>query len=327
MTKLLLVMPYFNSYHIKIRDELERLGFDVTLIRDSSKFVKLVHLKFLSKKLFHFYMQQVWPLLFMFRARGKYDVLLVIKGEELTPRICDKLINNSTLKKSLLYLWDSIAHNPKTEDILKYFNVRLSFDNADCKIDDYQLELFPLFFANEFECADYDNDLPAKYDFCCIGAFKEERVSFLLDIENVFKKKPRSYFFKLYMPWNQYLRKIITIPGFYGKYGRFIFFKKMSLKTVSAIVHESRVVVDVPDKVQSGLTMRTFEALGAKKKLLTTNLNVVCYSFYNSNNIVTDLTKLSDDFVHQSYDDSVDKRDLHSLREWVLEISNKLILR
>jgi hypothetical protein len=32
--------------------------------------------------------------------------------------------------------------------------------------------------------------------------------------------------------------------------------------------------------------MRTFEALGAKKKLITTNSNIINYSFYNKNNIL-----------------------------------------
>ncbi|MFH4210110.1 lipopolysaccharide biosynthesis protein, partial [Acinetobacter baumannii] len=48
---------------------------------------------------------------------------------------------------------------------------------------------------------------------------------------------------------------------------------------------KSNVILDISHPGQSGLTMRTFEAIGAGKKLITTNLNIKEYPFYNSDNI------------------------------------------
>ena len=48
---------------------------------------------------------------------------------------------------------------------------------------------------------------------------------------------------------------------------------------------KSNVILDISHPGQSGLTMRTFEAIGAGKKLITTNADIKNYPFYNSNNI------------------------------------------
>ncbi|MEK5777604.1 lipopolysaccharide biosynthesis protein, partial [Acinetobacter nosocomialis] len=48
---------------------------------------------------------------------------------------------------------------------------------------------------------------------------------------------------------------------------------------------KSNIILDISHPGQSGLTMRTFEAIGAGKKLITTNTNIKEYPFYNANNI------------------------------------------
>ncbi len=50
-------------------------------------------------------------------------------------------------------------------------------------------------------------------------------------------------------------------------------------------VEKSNVVVDIQHPNQIGLTIRTIEVLGARRKLLTTNNDIVNYDFYNPNNI------------------------------------------
>ena len=114
MKSVLLIMPFFNSYHTIIKDEIEKMGYKVKVVRDSSFFVKLTHLRFLSERIYDFYMNTIWPILFKQRTKGEYDYLFVIKGQELTPALCDYLQNGCKTKNSILYLWDSIAHNPKT---------------------------------------------------------------------------------------------------------------------------------------------------------------------------------------------------------------------
>ena len=51
------------------------------------------------------------------------------------------------------------------------------------------------------------------------------------------------------------------------------------------IVRKSKSIIDIHHPRQSGLTMRTLEILGAKRKLFTTNDDVKNYDFYDANNI------------------------------------------
>lgn len=51
-------------------------------------------------------------------------------------------------------------------------------------------------------------------------------------------------------------------------------------------VNKSRVLCDVNQKSQSGLTLRVLESLFFGKKLITNNVNVKNYDFYNPNNIL-----------------------------------------
>ena len=52
---------------------------------------------------------------------------------------------------------------------------------------------------------------------------------------------------------------------------------KVPASEVMKIFKESRCVLDAPQAGQTGLTIRTIECLGAKRKLITTNKDIVKY--------------------------------------------------
>ena len=62
-------------------------------------------------------------------------------------------------------------------------------------------------------------------------------------------------------------------------------FKRMSSDEMKSIISSSNIIIDCPKKGQSGLTIRTFEALAANKKLITTNKTIINYDFYRPENI------------------------------------------
>ena len=61
--------------------------------------------------------------------------------------------------------------------------------------------------------------------------------------------------------------------------------RKINEKETYELMKSSNIIVDVPMANQNGLTIRTFEALGFNRKLITTNKNIVNYDFYNPTNI------------------------------------------
>jgi hypothetical protein len=62
--------------------------------------------------------------------------------------------------------------------------------------------------------------------------------------------------------------------------------KKLNLVEIEKQVEDTVALLDVHRDNQNGLTFRVFESLGYKKKLITTNSDIVNYDFYNRNNIL-----------------------------------------
>ena len=62
-------------------------------------------------------------------------------------------------------------------------------------------------------------------------------------------------------------------------------FKKLEHSEIGEIYRNTFAVLDINKPFQLGLTMRTFEALAAGKKLLTTNSDIENYPFYDAKNI------------------------------------------
>ena len=59
-------------------------------------------------------------------------------------------------------------------------------------------------------------------------------------------------------------------------------------------------MLDVSRAGQQGLSFRVFESMGLKKKLITTNTDVVTYDFYNPENIFV-ITDINDIQIPESF--------------------------
>lgn len=65
-----------------------------------------------------------------------------------------------------------------------------------------------------------------------------------------------------------------------------VYFKSVDKQGLLDLYGRSRIIIDVQHPKQTGLTMRCFEALGAKRKLITTNTCIQGYDFYHPDNIL-----------------------------------------
>ena len=61
----------------------------------------------------------------------------------------------------------------------------------------------------------------------------------------------------------------------------------ISAEQVSDIYARSVAIIDSPQANRRGLTVRTLETLGAKRKLIVANANVRNYDFYKYGNVAT----------------------------------------
>src|SRR5690606_9294119 len=110
-------------------------------------------------------------------------------------------------------------------------------------------------------------------------------------------------------------------PGF-GRFGKkYVNFTGMKLSEVVDRIAESRAVIDVNRPNQMGLTMRTIEAVGAQRKLITTNVDIVNYDLYQPRSVLIvqrDNPIVDDEFLFQEglpFNESL--RDCYSASSWV----------
>ncbi|MBR5637805.1 MAG: hypothetical protein IKW81_12840, partial [Pseudobutyrivibrio sp.] len=73
-------------------------------------------------------------------------------------------------------------------------------------------------------------------------------------------------------------------------------FEPFKPEEIRDMVKNSKAVIDLAHIKQQGLTMRTMETLGIKRKLVTNNIYLKDYEFYNESNdlILTDLVAKAD---------------------------------
>lgn len=100
------------------------------------------------------------------------------------------------------------------------------------------------------------------------------------------------------------------------------FEKEIPYSEVQKRIGKSYAILEVTQEGQVGSTLRALEALFFRKKLITTNLNIVKEDFYNRNNIFIygkdDMEKLYD-FIKTPYDKTSDLfRNRHTIDAWFL---------
>lgn len=279
--RVLFIAPMFFGYEKLIKGELEQLGAVVDYFSDRpgadflTKALIRVDRRFLARKIERYYSSIIEET----RERD-YDLVLIIRAEAVSSSILDRLRSIHSRAKFVLYLWDSMHYNPNARKVLGKFDAVLSFDRADVDANP-QMQFLPLFYGREFErAANWTGDF--KYDACFIGTIHTDRYKVLEQIIEQLEKDGMKVFVYCYYPSRMLFRLRSLFDGGFRRFARkYIDFKGMPLSEVVDRIAESRAVIDVNRPGQLGLTMRTIEAIGAQRLLVTTNEDIVNYEVYS----------------------------------------------
>lgn len=255
-------------------------------------------------------------------SENKYDFILSIRGE-YTPAASVQLLKDTFPKTRLiLYMWDSVRNNKGIESKWDYYDKVWTFDRIDYLENKDRIDFLPLFYYNSFlpkSTSGYKNDI------AFIGTGHEDRVRIIKGIKNQCDNVGLKMFEYIFLPHKLiYIRNKLINRNYRDIKVDDIHFELMKTEDAYRIYSESKCIVDIESPTQNGLTMRTIEMIGLKKKLITTNKDIVNYDFYNSNNIMvvnrTDF-QIDTDFINKPYellaDDIYDKYSLHG---WILQV-------
>lgn len=243
--------------------------------------------------------------------RDLYDIIFVIKAAYLSPENMRHLRDTQKKARFILYQWDSISRVPNAKLLLNFFDEIYSFDRQDCV--NYGFKFRPLFFRNEITHHQHSDK---KYDLSFVGWCHDGRGDVVLSI-----MKSNSWLkFKPYL-YASYRERLSFL---FGAYSQYISTKKVNFGSYVSLSSSSVSVLDIPHRMQSGLTIRAIETLGLEVKLVTTNKDIVNYDFYHSQNILVidrDNPRLDEAFFKTEYlPVSTDVMARYSISGWIVDI-------
>ncbi|MBD7913307.1 hypothetical protein [Clostridium cibarium] len=324
--KALFICNPMYGYYKNIILELELHGWNVDYCNDkpteNSFFkgmmkIKKSLLKPLVKKYFDKLISEI--------KEKNYDLVFITNCKVFTTEMIKQMRNIQKSARFVLYMWDSLKLYPDNIDLIPLFDDAYSFDLEDCeKIDG--LKFLPLFYCRGFEKVGQMLEEDVKYDIASVCTAHPNRYKIMRVLFPKLEANGVRIFSYMYLNKLQYLYNRVRVPEFKGVKSNEFKFIPLSEKENLEVLKRSNNVFDIPHINQSGLTMRTIETLGARRKMITTNVDIKKYDFYNENNIfVMDEWNLEEieDFINRKYepiDDEVYRK--YSVSNWLDTIIN-----
>ena len=281
--RLLLISSDFFAYYRHIQREMEKQGWKVDYISDrpsSSPFIKIAIRKFrflIEPYLTYFYLKKLKTR----NGNGRYDAVVVIKGEGITARVLTEIKKRYCSGRMILYFWDGIANIPGAKANSKVVDKVFTFDSKDA--DDFGFTLLPLFFVKR--AVESASTRPI-WDLSFVGSIHGDRMKVISQVRKAVASWAKVYVF-IYFGSSLlfFFRKF-----FDRSFGDFAASElsqvPMSKVDAENIFLQSIAVLDINHKSQTGLTMRTMEALSLGKKLITTNSYIRKYPFYDESQVM-----------------------------------------
>jgi hypothetical protein len=279
--RVLLMAPRFFGYEQDIAAELRRRGAHVEMLPDrpfDTPFMTAVT-RFRRKWMIGA-ADRLYRRLIKGFGRTDYDLFLVVNGQTLSRDLLSELRRTMPGTKFVLYMWDSIENRQSVVDNLDLFDARFSFDpNA---VERFGMQLRPLFFVPGFERAPDDK---AEFDISFVGTAHTDRYQVVASVERNLPPSIRRYWYLYLQAAWVFTAYKLTNPALRGASKGEFHFDPLTKAAVQDIFFRSRAILDIEHPRQSGLTMRTFETIGASKKLVTTNARIQNYDFFDPQNI------------------------------------------
>lgn len=283
--RVLFIAPIFFGYEKLIKNELEQKGAQVDYYNDRpggdflTKALIRIDRRLLAHKTNRYYDNIIES-----TKKTPYDYILIVRGEAISIQRLRMLRLAQPQAKLTLYLWDSIHYNPNARTLLPEFDRVFSFDRKDVD-ENPKMEFLPLFYGQEFERAATYCESPT-YDACFIGTIHTDRYKVLEKVVDSLESKGRKIFVYCYYPSKLLFRiRSLFEPGFRRFAEKYIDFTGMTLAEVVDHISRSREIIDINRPDQLGLTIRSIEAVGGQRKLITTNTDIINYDIYSSQSI------------------------------------------
>lgn len=247
----------------------------------------------------------------LFEKQSSFDDILILRPDLIKEHL---LFIKDHGKRTIAYFWDSFSRLPKGKDTIQFFDKFLSFEPKDVKA--HHLLFLPNFYSPELIAN--KNDTP-HFDLSYVASY-DDRLETLEEI--LVSLRP--------LDIKTNINIIATkAPGIKNKNETDItwFTNVLPRKETVRIMNDSRVLLDIAQPKQEGLSFRIFEAMKLEKKIITTNRSIITYDFYDPKNVFVwenEHTIPESDFFASPYSTiPAEVFNRYSLQKWVNTIFEK----
>ena len=314
------MMPDYSDFPNLFMDNLNKVGFLPFVITDNpSKFKykgieKIINF---SRKFFLKDREYKKKLIEEHKLREYYkkisqldmlDYVLVIRPDAFPIPVIQELKKKT--KKLIAYQWDGIEKFPEVKKYFHLFDTFFCFDSADEKnnikpITNFYFDCIPPVYK------DYNAQKP---EFYFVGLYWENREK-KIDrfISEVLKMEVE---LSIFIQYNN--KSEIKNPKIKYIKERITFLENLRN------VEKADVLLDFVDPIHNGLSIRFFEAIYYKKKVITDNQTVKDYDFYHPDNIfvLDENFEQIDSFLNTPYRDlSEEIVKKYGFTNWIKQIT------
>lgn len=281
---MLLICPTFFGYDRAIADAAAAQGYDVTLLdaRAGTGAAYKSALKFCP---------DLTRTLTQARFRDRFagiddpagiDHILLVKGDGMTAETIRSLRQRMPQARLTVYLWDGVRNMPGVVPGLAVADRVFTFDRNDSVA--FGWTYLPLFSRAALTDRPDSTQAPVLWDWSFIGSLHSDRHRVLRAM--VAENPGQRYFVHCYVqnPAVKLIRAVAD-PGILSGRPPPLSSQIMGYDRYREVVAQSRAVVDIEHPSQTGMTMRTIEALLDGKKLITTNAAVGNSDLYHPSRV------------------------------------------
>lgn len=322
--KILLVIPDYDDFPDLFERNLQYAGFETYVITDAIESLPQYKLK---NKGLHFFrkifkgdrslkqnlivQQKKTELSNKFKKLpDNLDYILVIRPDHFDVEFIKAL--KLKTQNLIAYQWDGFAKFPNVKSYIPFFDSFFCFETEQ----DSRLKFITNFYF-DFNPPKISIEKSGKLLLYFVGLYRENREKKI----NRFIDEVSNLDIQLWVNIQYWNKKEKTNPKInYIK-------KRISFAENIENVQKADVLLDFVDPLHHGLSLRFFEALYYKKKVITDNKEVKKYDFYHPNNIFlieNENYSYISEFLTLPYFEINDKIvQKYSFSSWIKEITKQ----
>lgn len=326
--RILLLAPDDYKLYVSVQKNLVAIGFEVVTILNSS-------VKFKYKNIFQRLYKSIRKVLDGNNSYKKnlileYTVnnLIQLISEQTHFDYClvfrSDFFHNNVLKYAkeksdfmVSYHYDGLKRNPIVFERISIFDKFYVFDEEDVLSG----EGLKTYLSHNFYFDYYEESADPIFNVYFLGYYNKSREYLLLEFFEIAQKIFDKVKFEIVFPPEHRMR----ISEYKSK-GLDCLLKVLPFEEYLKNIEQSEIIVDFLIGEHRGLSFRIFEGIKFKKKVITTNQNVIKYDFYNTNNFYILNSESLDEkalsqFVNNQYvplEEGI--REKYSFSTWINEI-------